>query len=305
MTPRRLLAFAVRALPERRRPWGEAMLAELAAVQGGPARWRFALSSLRAMAGLPSARTWAALAVVVLAAVAVGPLVPSALSVFAATFVGVGGALVVLAVARSRRPRLSVPGLLVAASVVAALAATVYFVRREPSASLSPPAAGYLAAVLAGCLWVASTSAPPRLAARLGSAAAVVFAAWFLLTNRADGAEPPTAVAAVLGLVLVGVPAAAFVLPAYAAARAGGSWRAGRPAAVWMLAAMVPLTFAIWLPEALRRHAVDGRSLDGEVVAPAATALTDALTFCLGVFPVLGLLLGAVGAAFGGRRAVR
>jgi hypothetical protein len=53
--PTSLLTFAVRAMPKSRREWGVAMLAELAAVPGGMARWRFALSCARAALFLPSA----------------------------------------------------------------------------------------------------------------------------------------------------------------------------------------------------------------------------------------------------------
>jgi hypothetical protein len=99
-------------------------------------------------------------------------------------------------------------------------------------------------------------------------------------------------------------PAAAFVVPAFAAGRAGRSVRAGVQAAVWTVAAMMPLTYALWLPGAMRRQAIDGRTLDGELVAPVGVNLTDAMVFCLGIFPVVGLTLGVIGAAFGARRAV-
>jgi hypothetical protein len=58
----------------------------------------------------------------------------------------------------------------------------------------------------------------------------------------------------------------------------------------------------IWLPEGLRRHAIDGRLLvDGEVVAPVGVNLADALVFRLGILPVLGLTLAVLGAALGAR----
>jgi hypothetical protein len=60
------------------------------------------------------------------------------------------------------------------------------------------------------------------------------------------------------------------------------------------------LTYAVWLPEALRRYAIDGRSIDGEVVV-AGVNPADALIFCLGIFPVFGLAIGVMGAAFGAR----
>jgi hypothetical protein len=79
--------------------------------------------------------------------------------VFAVSFTGLVGAMVVLAVARSRRLRLPVPAptVLVTGGVAASIAVTVIFLRREPAAAeyLPPAAAVYLAAVLAGCLWVA------------------------------------------------------------------------------------------------------------------------------------------------------
>ena len=50
---------------------------------------------------------------------------------------------------------------------------------------------------------------------------------------------------------------------------------------------MIPLTYAIWLPEGLRRHAIDGALLvgDGEVVAPVGVNLADALVSASASFP--------------------
>jgi hypothetical protein len=318
--PGRLLAAAVAALPERRRAWGGAMTAELAEVQGRSARWRFALSSVGATLRLPPAGGWPVLAlvagVVVAATTTAGPAVGAAvpgLKVFAVTFTGLIGAMVVLAVARSRRPRLRLPvpapTVLVTGSVAASIAVTVIFLRREPAAAqdLPPAAAVYLAAVLAGCLWIAL--AAPRwlgtslLAPHLGAAAAVVFAAWFWLANRTDGTEPPLPIVLLLAAVLVSAPLAVFFVPAFAAGRADRSFRSGLQAAVWTVTAIMPLTYAIWLPEALRRHAIDGALLvgDGELVAPVGANLADALVFCLGIFPVLGLTLAVIGAGLGAR----
>jgi hypothetical protein len=309
--PGRLLAGAVAALPERRREWGRAMLAELAEVDGRSSRWRFALSSVEAMLWLPPAGGWPVLAlvagVVVASVAAAGPAVGAAvpgLRVFAVSFTALVGAMVVLAVARSRRPRLRLPvpapTVLVTGGVAASIAATVIFLRREPAAAeyLPPAAAVCLAAALAGCLWVA-LAAPrwlgtSRLALHLGAAAAVVFAAWFWLANRTDGTAPPLPL--MLALVLVSAPVVAFLVPAFAAGRADRSFRSGLQAAVWTVTAMIPLTYAIWLPEGLRRHAIDG-----EVVAPVGGNLADALVFCLGIFPVLGLTLAVIGAGLGAR----
>jgi hypothetical protein len=197
----------------------------------------------------------------------------------------------------------------VTGAVAASVTATVIFLRREPAAAqyLPPAAAVYLAAVLAACLWVALASprwlGTNRLAPHLGAAAAAVFAAWFLLGNRLEPTQPPLPLVLLLAPVLVLTPAAVFFVPAFAAGKAGRSFRSGLHAAVWTVTAAMPLTYALWLPEALRRHAIDGRTLDGELVAPAAVNLADALVFSLGIFPVLGLPLAVIGAALGARRA--
>ena len=318
--PGRLLAAAVAALPERRREWGRAMTAELAEVGGRPARWRFALSSVWATLWLPPAGGWPVLALVAAVAVAAttaaGPVVGAAvpgLRVFAACFTGLAGAMVVLAVARSGRPRLPVPApaVLVTGGVAASIAVTVIFLRREPAAAeyLPPPAAVYLAAVLAGCLGVAVASprwlGANRLAPHLGAAAAVVFAAWFLLVIRIDGTQIPPPLVLALALVLPLTPVAVFFAPAFAAGRAGRSFRSGLQAAVWTVTAIMPLTYAIWLPESLRRHAIDGKTLEGELVAPVGTNLASALVVCLGILPVLGLTLAVIGASLGARRSHR
>jgi hypothetical protein len=103
--------------------------------------------------------------------------------------------------------------------------------------------------------------------------------------------------------VVVGTPIAVFVLPAFAAGRAGRSLRSGLQASVWTMIAIIPLSYTVLLPEALRRYAIDGRTWDGEVVAPAGDALGSALVVCLGVFPVLCRILGVIGAGRGARTA--
>jgi hypothetical protein len=312
----RLLAAAVAALPAGRRDWGRAMIAELAEVRGPSARWRFALSCARATLWLPPAGGWLTLAlvtgVVVSAVAAVGPAVGAAvpgLTVFAATFTGLVGAMVVVAVARASRPRLTLPAptVLVVVGVAASIAMTVVFLLREPAAArhLPPAATGYLALVLAGCLALAvsfpRSLGTDRRGPHLAAFGAVVFAAWFLLAFGTDGAEPPIPVVVLLGAVLVITPAAAFFVPAFVAGRRNRSFRSGLRATVWTVIAAMPLAYALWLPEALRRHAIDGRTLDGELIAPVGVNLTDALTFSFGIFPVLGLTVGLVGAALGAR----
>jgi hypothetical protein len=69
-----VLAYGVRLLPAGRTEWGRAMLAELAAIEGTPDRWRFALSCTRSVLSGPS--TLLALAGrLLIAAVVVGAIV--------------------------------------------------------------------------------------------------------------------------------------------------------------------------------------------------------------------------------------
>jgi len=183
--PGRLLAAAVATLPDHRREWGMAMHAELAEVLGGSARWQFALSSARAVLRLPLLGGWPALTlvtgVVAAAVAAAAPAVEAVpgLGVFAVSLVGLVGAMVVLAVARSRRMRLPVPAatVLVTGGVATAITMTVIFLLRDPAAAryLPPANAVFLAAVLAGCVWIA-VAAPRslssnRLAPHLGGPA--------------------------------------------------------------------------------------------------------------------------------------
>jgi uncharacterized sodium:solute symporter family permease YidK len=67
-----------------------------------------------------------------------------------------------------------------------------------------------------------------------------------------------------LAAVLVSAPLVVFFVPAFAAGLVGRSFRSGLQAAVWTVTAVMPLTYAIWLPEALRRHAIDGALLEGD-----------------------------------------
>jgi hypothetical protein len=291
------------------------MVGELAEVRGRSARWGFALSTARAALWTPPARGWPVLGpvtvVIVASVAAAGPAVGAAvpgLAVFAVAFTALLGAMVLLAVAHARRPRLPAPGatLVAISGVAASIAVTVVLLRREPAAADYLPwgAAVCFAAVLAGCLWIAL--AAPRalgtglLAPHLGVVGGIVFAAWFLLVNRLDGAEPPVVVVLLVGIVLAAAPGAVFFVPAFVAGRAG-SLRAGVQAVVWTTIVGMPFTYAVWLPEGMRRHAIDGRSLDGEVIQPVGANLTEALIFCLAIFPVLGLTFGLLGAVLGAR----
>ena len=193
--PALLLAAAAATLPEDRREWGAAMAAELAQMQGGPARWRFALGGARTAVfpprGNPAAARVAgvlAVAAVVATALVTGAAVPAG-RVFALTFVALLGALATLAVARSGRVGRTWAGPATAglalAGVAGCIAASTYYLREHPTyeegyppvtrVSLPPVTAVVLAVGLAGCLWLAL--APPRWL-RTGPHAPASASAW-------------------------------------------------------------------------------------------------------------------------------
>ena len=318
--PGRLLAAAVATFPDHRRERGMAMHAELAEVQGRSARWQFALSSARAVLRLPPFGGWPALAlvtgVVVAAVAAAAPAVEAAvpgLGVFAVSFVGLVGAMVVLAVARSRRVRLPVPAatVLVTGAVAAAITMTVIFLFRDPAAAryLPPANAVFLAAVLAGCVWIA-VAAPRslssnRLAPHLGVAAAVVLVVGQLLLMRAASYEPriesqgQQLVDLLAALWFWFGPTAVFFVPAFAAGSAGRSFRAGLQAGIWAGIAALPLTYTLWLHEALRLYAINGGLLWFGDGAPEGENLSAALFWALRLAPLLGLPFAVIGAAIG------
>jgi hypothetical protein len=326
--PGRLLAAVVATLPEHRHQWGAAMTAELAEVQGRQARWRFALSTARAAVWTPrpSGRPVLALVtgmvvtLVAAAGPAVGAVVPG-LGVFAVSFVGLVGALVVLAVARSRPLRLPVPAptLLVAGGVTAAITLTVIFLRRDPTAAnyLPPAGAVFLAAILAGCVWIAVATprslGTTRLAPHFGVGAALVYVVGLLLLIRAiydprieAGVGDPAAVPAgqqqvgdlALMSLIVGLAVACF-FAALAVGLIDRSFRSGLQAGIWAGIAILPLAYVVWLHEALRLYPVNGGMLFFGDGAPEGENLGTALTWVLGIPPALGLPFAAIGAALG------
>jgi hypothetical protein len=239
------------------------------------------------------------------------------LGTFAPSFVGLVGAMVVLAVARWRRLRLPVPAptLLVTGGVAAAITITVIFLVQDPAATqyLPPANAVFLAAVLAGCLWVA-VAAPRslsdnRLAARLGVAVAVVFVVGQLLLIRAASSEPPIEsqgqqlVDMLAALWFWFGPAAVFFVPAFAAGSAGRSFRSGLQAGIWAGIASLPLTYALWLHEALRLYASNGGLLWFGDGAPEGENLSAALFWTLRFAPLIGLPFAVIGAATGAQAA--
>jgi hypothetical protein len=315
--PGRVLATAVATLPAHRRAWGAAMTAELAEVRGPPARWRFALSCARAVLRLPPSGGWLVLVlatgVVVAATVAAGPAVSAAvpgLGVFAVSFVGLAGGLLLLAIARARRVRFPVPAptVLVAGGVAAAIAMTVVFLHREPSAAeyLSPAQAVLLATVLAGGLWVAVMSprslGASRLAPHLGAGAALIYVVGQLLARRVTEADVPDGVTALLAMLFFLGPPALFFFPALWAGLADRSFRSGVQAGAWTAIVALPLTYALWLYDGLRIYPITGELVFAVDPGPIGVNLADAVFWCLVFAPVVGIpcaVFGAAVAAYG------
>jgi hypothetical protein len=319
-SPGRLLAAAVAALPDERRDWGAGMTGELAEVRGRAARWRFALSAARTPLWLPPAGGWPLFALVagaVAAAIAAsGPAVGSAvpgLAIFTVGFVGFVGAWLVVAIARSRRPRatLRMPALLVTAGVATAIAMTVVFLLRDPAAArfLPPSGALFLAAVLAACLWVAAASRQSRgtgrLAPHIGVATGVVYAIGFLLLIRgiqsasvAESARQGMEALAIQMLIF-GPGTLCFALGSIASSR-GRSFRTGVLAGVWALITILPFMYAVWLFGSLHMYEINGGALLWGDGAPEGENLADALFWVLGLGLVFGLPFAVIGAAVGG-----
>jgi hypothetical protein len=223
--------------------------------------------------------------------------------------------MVVLAVARVRHPRLPapIPALLVIGGVAAAVTMTMIFLLRDPAAAryLPPVDAVFLAAVLAGCLWIA-VAAPrspdgTQLAPHLGVAAAVVLVVGQLLLIRASYYDIEPAGRQVLdtlaGLWFFLGPAAVFFVPAFAAGWARRSFRSGLQAGIWAGIASLPLTYALWLHEALRLYAIDGGLLWFGDGAPEGENLSAAVFWALRFAPLLGLPFAVIGAVIGARAA--
>ncbi|WP_203913209.1 hypothetical protein [Rhizocola hellebori] len=317
--PGRLLTAAVAALPERRRGWGMAMISELSEVKGRSARWRFALSSVRATLWLPATAAWPVFAlvagVVVAAALMAGPAVGARmpeLHVFTVCFVGIFGAFVIVTLARSVRVSLSrlLPALLVTVAVAAAVIMTVIFLRRDPGAAvhLTPGWSVFLAAVLAGCLWAAVAAPQPerisRFAPYLGVGAALACVGGFWLLSRvaytprlteALGQLP--ALLAVLWLLFV--PTVSVFVVALAAASKGRSYHSGLWAGIWAGIASAPLMYGLWLYGSLHMYRINGGLFLFGDGAPEAENLSAALSFCLLLLVVFGPPFAVFGAATG------
>jgi hypothetical protein len=315
------------------------MAAELTQVPDRAARWRFAVGCARAAVFPPGGNRTAvgaagAAAVVAIAAVALatGAALPAG-RVFALAFVGLLAGLATLAAARSRptsgtggtgRRRLGpVAAALALVGVVACLAATTYYLAEHPSyrqlrlpamaASLPPVTAVVLAAVLAGCLWLALRPprwlVPDRHGRRFAIAMALVLVAGFVLASRQELRSAELDVG-VLDYLFLALPVVLLVGSA-AAATVGRSFRAGLWACAWAVVLTLPLLVAAWLAEALRWHQQRGQLLlDGEGGLGLGANLVganlgDAIWWSLVALVLWALPLGVIGAAAGGAGARR
>jgi hypothetical protein len=325
--PAWLLAAARAALPADRRQWGAAMAAELAQVEGGTARWRFAAGCASA-AVVPGGNRVAvtvagALAVAAIAAATLvtGAALPAG-RVFALAFVGLLGGLATLAVARSRRIGWTAPGPaltgLALAGVTACLAFTIYYLAEHPSydrvghavaVSLPPVTAVVLAAALAGCLALALRPPrwllPDRKARWFGIAMAVALVGGFLLDARLvqPGLDPGShgmMEYLLNGPLLVILPGSAL------AAAVGRSLRSGLWACAWAVVLAAPLLITAWLAEALHWDRVGrGAVLDRAGPMGVGANLGDAVWWPLLFLALWALPLGILGAAAGSWRARR
>jgi hypothetical protein len=323
--PGQLLAAAVRRLPADRRDWGAAMTAELAQLRDPWARRRFALGCARVALFPPrGARPLAVVGVLaVVVAVASGWSVGRAapeLQLFAVTFTGLVGALALLTVARSRKPRLTAAGLAITVGVAGCVAAVGYVAVIEPAGARGSldDLSVVLALLLTGYLWVALT--PPRglvaapLPRRLGVGAGIALgldlAAVSMVDYDFDHAAVPYAWSAALVIVLACSVVAGAVR---------GSSRAGAETALWAGLIGTLAFFAVETLAALHRFRTgDPRFLDDARVATGASnldafvpaAVTEHLSgviVTLALLPAIVLLLGLIGGAVGSsmRRVLR
>jgi hypothetical protein len=194
------------------------------------------------------------------------------------------------------RTRWPVPAatVLVTGAVVAGAAATVAFPAQHPAATGGFPSgsAAVLTGVLAGCLWLAV--APPRplvgsrLAPHLGAGAAVVFALGVLASNRLSGEGLPA-------LWLLFGPMLTFAAAASIAAAVGRSFRAGVRAGVWTAIAVMPLTLALGVFEALRQYAANGTWLFAGDTTSAGFNLGFAFATSIAI-PLIGFPFAVFGA---------
>lgn len=321
--PELLLDIAVGGLPEERRDWGAAMMAELAQIPDPAVRWRFALGCASVAiappvkSGLPVALTAAASAAAAVAtSLAMERAVPG-LRVFAVTLVALVGALATVTAARPRRPSLAAPGVAVLLGVAGCIATTLYVVTKYPIAARDPShiVSVAFALLLAGYLWLALT--PPRAlathrcAGRLGVVTALAMHLVIGLGAPAIYASSTSDLAWFCGFIYgFGVVTILVVTCSALAARIGRSGRAGVVAALWAGMVSALLVFPVFLLSQLHGEFNFGAYLRSnwrhggmpELDAYLTRYVGEELASCivaLVLFPAMAVLLGLIGAAIG------
>lgn len=315
--PARLLALAVATLPADRHDWGAGMTAELAGVRDPRDRWRFAAGCARAAlapargdrAPVVAVAAWVAAALVV-AGPALGDVVP-AMRVFAVTFAGLAGVLVVLTAARAPRVRAPAAGTAVTlaglAGVVACIAAAGWFLTEMPAGArhLPPPTAVWFAVLLAGALWL--TLSPPAVLVAGGPLPRVVglvlalglgggLLVWSRLALRDVGGLD----SGVFGYLYLLAPLALVAGGALAAA-ARRSFRAGVQAAAWTALLGSLAVFAVAVPESVAWYRHDTSLILAGDAVPLDAVGENLRNFVwqLVLVPFWWLPFGVLGAAAG------
>jgi WD40 repeat protein len=317
-----LLALAMRSLPPARRAWGQAMHAELASIDRGTDRWRFALGCVRV--AVWQGPFWRVAGCLVLQGAALALALSSSIGGLFRTEV-IGLVLIVppvlwwiggtargfpLGPTRSARVGRRAGYGLVAVCVVVAVGFIAAEIEHRPDGyGVSAFWLGVVLLALAvhtrdilGVTSARSTVSPAAMTSGAGFGAGAGLAAYALLpfsqSLDVHGAWLAAAYPAALALALVGAPAVAGIR----AARASRSVRPGLHAGgcAGLVAALVLFIVgvgSVWL----RPELVDSSIFDkGPEWLPAETReVAGTYVIALVFVPLLGLLFGALGATIG------
>jgi len=289
--PSRVVTTAASWLPGHRRDWGRAMVAELGAVHGNAARWRFAAAALRVAvlpparrSGAPAAVAGTGIAGTVVATVASQRLLPT-LAVFVAALgllltgcaTALAGRWRSLPTGRAQRVAAGVAagGLLAATCAVVAVAAAVPAATQDPTHVASLALAVILCGYVVAGLSTVHRGDTPSVVPWAGAAGAAVAAAAGTTLDIHDSMRT---------LPLISpVAAVATVTTAVVVAAATGSRVAGRRAGLLTTLLGAPVQFGVTL--LLLRGTVPpallGDDLGGDIVrlavAPVAMYVLAAL----------------------------
>jgi hypothetical protein len=234
--PERIVALAGGLLPSTRREWGQAMAAELLAIDGHARRWRFAADVVRVVLIPPGPRARTSLvAGVTLTAAVIGAVAADHLVPELRVLAGVLGGLLTIVLAsialRWTRPGLAtlVTAVFVVTGVTATIVTVVAVTVAHPAAASDPSHAFAILYAVVLCVYVVLAAATPRAATGalwwgLGGAGAssVVWLALLPSHGTIEG----------LGLFLWPVGGAGALLASVGAAMSGHDLLAGARAAL-------------------------------------------------------------------------